>query len=98
MKRVTCTEYDKLKLEFLRNHPDYSVTTSPIDQYDTYRKVYSTEKGEFWFEVIGPVYEKATAKVDVKGVEVTLTGDVKLLKTEGWSTDDPNSIVTYEKY
>ncbi len=86
--------FNAVKKDFLMRHGDWSVETSPMDEYGTYYKDYICEDGAQWHEVMRPVYEKAT--VEVKGVKVDVT--VKLLETEAYNTDDSVSIYYYEKF
>ena len=65
-----------------------------MDEYGTYHKTYACTDGAVWFEVNRPTYEKAT--VEVKGVKVQV--EIKLFETEGWSTDNSQSIYCYEKF
>lgn len=98
MKVVSTKEYDEKKIEFLHRHDDWKVTTSPMDEYGVYHKTYVCTDGAVWNEVNSPVYERAEAETEVKGVKVVLREYVKLLCTEGWSTDDSHSIYCYERF
>lgn len=98
MITVTPEIYEKLKIRFLSKHENWEVETSPIDQYDTYRKTYHCEDGADWFEVINPVYETITLRGFSHGIAIEETKEIKLLKVEGWSTDYSKSVVCYERY
>ena len=98
MNIVSNTEYEKAKSAFLKKHPDWVLTTSPIDSSGTYTKTYIAEKNSAFYEVFRPVVEHATAEVEVKGVKVKIADDVKLLEIECWSSDHSESLFTYEKF
>ena len=97
MNVVTTREYEKKKIDFLHRHDDWKVETSPMNEYGQYHKTYVCTDGAVWYEVNTPVIENVETEVEVKGVKVTLRADVKLLCTEGWSTDNA-SIYCYESY
>lgn len=98
MKILTTREYEKAKIDFLHRHDDWRVETSPMDKYSCYHKTYICTDGAVWNEVNTPVWEKAEAEVEVRGIKVKIQQDVKLFYTEGWSTDDARSICCYEEY
>lgn len=98
MRTVSTAEYEKAKIAFLHRHDDWTVETSPMDEYCCYHKTYVCTDGAVWNEVNMPVWETAEAEVEVKGVKVKIQKDVKLFCTEGWSTDDACSIYCYEKF
>lgn len=86
--------FNAVKRDFLHRHDDWSVETSPMDEYGSYSKVYVCTDGAQWTEVMRPVWEKAT--VEVKGVKVDV--DVKLFETEAFNTDGATSIYYYERF
>lgn len=92
---MTLHEY---KSKFLKAHneADWRVETSPMNEYGRYYKEYIFSDGASMIEVNMPVYEKASAEVEVKGMKVTIEKDIKLLETEIWNTDDAKSYKFYE--
>lgn len=98
MNIITTSEYEKRKIAFLHKHSDWTVETSPMDEYGRYHKTYACTDGAVWTEINEPVYETAEAEVEVKGVKFTIKQEVKLFRTEGWSTENPTSIYCYEKF
>lgn len=90
---VTTREYEKTKAEFLHRHPDWNVFTSPMDEYGCWHKDYICEDGHTWTECMRPVHKKVEIEVAKCKVQV----EIKLLETEGWSTES-GSIFCYEKY
>lgn len=98
MNRVSTQEYETKKQAFLRRHEDWTVETSPMDEYGRYHKSYICTDNAVWTEINEPEYQTVEAKVEVKGVQFILKQEVKLFRTEGWSTDDATSIICYEKF
>lgn len=96
--RVSTQEYESKKQTFLKRHNDWEVITSPMDEYGRYHKSYICSDNAVWTEINEPEYEKVKIDTEVKGVKVTIEQDIKLFRTEGWSTDDPTSIICYEKF
>lgn len=95
---VTASTYAKAKSEFLKKHDDWKVETSSMEN-GKYHKEYICSNGDIWYEVNEPAWRTATADVEVAdGVVVTITKDVKLFRTEGWSNKHPTSIICYEKW
>ena len=91
---VTSRDYTEDKKNFFEKHDyDYSVETSPMNQYGEYSKVYSFADGAAWCEHMSPYY--ATEEIEVKLVKVTV--DVKLFRTEYWSTEAPSKYY-YERF
>lgn len=92
--------YLDYKRDFIRKHSkaDWSVHTSPMDEYGQYTKIYVFTDGAQLTEINRPVWETATAEAEVKGIKVTLTEEVKLMETEAWNTDDATSVKFYEKW
>ena len=88
--------YIEYKNAFIKKHnsADWTVHTSPMDEYGQYCKNYIFTDGAVLTEINRPVYE--TAEVEVKGVKVEVT--IKLLETEAWNTDDAKSVKWYEKW
>lgn len=87
-------EYEYEKYGFLRKHELKDVITSQMDEYGVYHKEYICEDGAIWYEVMSPVYEKDT--VEIKRVQVEV--EVKMLRTEYWSSDNAESKFYYEKF
>ena len=98
MNIITTSEYEKRKIAFLHKHSDWTVEISPVDEYGRYHKTYACTDGAVWTEINEPVYETAEAEVEVKGVKFTIKQEVKLFRTEAWSTDDATSIYCFEKF
>lgn len=94
MNILTTAEYAKEKISFLHRHNDWKVETSPMDEYGTYHKTYTCEDGAVWNEVIRPIWD--SIYTEVRKVKVNI--GIKLLETEGWNTDNAQSIYCYEKF
>lgn len=94
MKIINYNELAEAKKNFLNKHDDWSVETSPMDEYGTYDKTYYCSDGAQWIENYRPVYERTT--IEIKGVKIPVT--VKLLETEAYNTDDAQSLLYYEKF
>lgn len=88
--------YIEYKNAFIKKHneADWTVHTSPMDEYGQYCKNYIFTDGAVLTEINRPVVE--TVKVEVKGVEVEV--EIKLMETEAWNTDDAKSVKWYEKW
>ena len=91
------TNYDTFwreKKDFCQNHDsDYTVCTSPMDEYGRWHKTYLFTDGAVWSELMTPEFE--TAYTEVHGVRVEV--EVKMLKTEYWSTEQ-GSKYYWEKF
>lgn len=94
MNILTTAEYEKKKIAFLHKHNDWQVETSPMNEYGEYHKTYICTDGAQWTELNRPVYKTIEAEVCKAKVKV----DVKMFETEGWSTDNAESIFCYEKF
>lgn len=91
---VTYSEYITDRRNFFRKHDnDFRVQTSGLDEYARYTKTYIFEDGAMWYELMGPEY--VTTETEVKLVKVKI--DVKMYKTEYWSSESPSKYY-YEKY
>lgn len=90
---ATYKEYREEMQAFFKKHGEWTVETSPLDEYNRYTKTYSFEDGAQWFEVMGDCWEEAEA--EVKGMKMTV--NVHLYKTEYWSTE-AGSKYMYERY
>ena len=97
---TTYSSYLDYKRAFIKKHSkaDWTVETSGMDEYGKYIKTYTFTDGAQLIEVNRPVYEKAEAEVEVKGIKVKISETVKLFETEAWSTDNPNSVKFYERF
>lgn len=95
---ITTAEYNSRKLAFLRKHEDWTVETSPMNEYGQYHKTYACTDGAIFTEINEPAYETVEVETEVKGVKIRIKQEVKLFRTEGWSTDDATSITCYEKF
>lgn len=95
MKVVDYKEYSSNKQAFLERHNyEYRIETSSMNEYGVYHKEYICDDGAIFYEVMGPVYEKVTTEVH----KVTITVDVKLFRTEYYSSDDAESKYYYERF
>ena len=91
---VTYNEYRNDKQKFFKKHKnDFNTYTSPLDEYNRYYKTYTFADGAIWTEVMSTEWE--TAEVEVKKVKVTV--EVKMFRTEYYSTETPSKYY-YEKY
>lgn len=90
--------YIEYKNAFIKKHSkaDWSVHTSPMDEYGQYVKNYIFTDGATLTEVNRPVVETVTVETTVKGIPITIHQDVKLMETEAWNTDDARSVKFYE--
>ena len=95
---ITAAEYQDRKMAFLRKHEDWTVETSPMNEYGQYHKTYICRDHAVFTEINEPVYETVEIETEVKGVKIQIKQEVKLFRTEGWSTDDATSIICYEKF
>ena len=92
--------YIDYKNEFIKRHndSDWSVHTSPMDDYGQYVKNYIFTDGATLTEVNRPVYEMVEVEVEVKGGKVKIKQEVKVMETEVWNTDDSKSVKFYERW
>ena len=91
---VNYEEYTEAKRSFFEKHNyDFETSTSIMDQYGNYNKVYSFQDGAQWFEDMGPEYVKQ--EIEVKRAKVTV--EVKMFRTEFWNTE-AGSKYYYEKF
>lgn len=75
------------KMDFFSEHNhDYFIETSPMDDYGVYYKTYCFEDGAIWYERMSPHTVPVT--VEVNGC--TCRVEVKLFRTEYWSTESPS--------
>lgn len=86
--------YNETFMEFFKNHKesDFKIETSPMVD-NVYYKHYIFDDGAIWYERTDYVVEKATA--ECKGIQFTV--DVKLQRTEYFSSDDAKSRYFYCK-
>ena len=91
----TVKEYFDERAQFFAQHKyDYTMTTSPMDEYGRYFKTYAFADGAYWYESMGPEWDQVT--VEVKRTKVKV--DVKLFKTEYWNSKELTTHVCYEKF
>lgn len=91
---VTYNEYMEDKKAFFEKHDyDYTVDTSSMDEYGRYYKTYNFTDGAQWYEAMSPEY--VTETIEVKLVKIDV--DIKLFRTEYWSTES-GSKYYYEKF
>ena len=92
---VTYDTYIAEKNAFFAKHKhDFECDTSPLDEYNCYHKTYIFADHAVWYECFTPCYVKYTAEVN----KVKIDGEIKMLETEYWSTDNAKSHKYYEKY
>ena len=92
---VTATRYRYERDMFFKKHKnDFELQTSPMDEYGTYHKEYVFTDGAIWYEVMSPEY--VTQEVEVKLCKVTV--EIKMFRTEFWSSDNASSKFYYEKF
>lgn len=93
-KTVAYEKYSDEMGAFFRKHKsEWTLHTSPMDEYDTYTKVYVFEDGAIWCERMSPETVKITVEVNKAFVDVK----VKMLKTEFWSSETCSKYY-YEQY
>lgn len=91
---VTYKEYMENKKAFFEKHKyDFATQTRDMDEYGRYHKTYSFSDGAEWYETMTPTYEIVV--VEIKKAMVKL--EVKMLRTEYWSTE-AKSKSYYEKF
>lgn len=92
--------YIQYKNEFIKRHNDaeWTVHTSPMDEYGQYYKMYTFTDGATLTEVNRPVYREVEAEAEVEGIKVKIRDMVKLFETEAWNTDEPMSVKFYEEW
>ena len=92
--------YLDYKREFIQKHSkaDWTTETSPMDADGKYVKYYNFSDGAQLIEVNRPVWEHVRVFTEVRGVDVVLEDDVKLMETEAWNTDDSRSVKFYERW
>lgn len=98
MATVSYETYMADKKAFLKKHPDWTVDTSSMDEYGRYSKQYMSTDGAIFTEEMYPCWETAEAEVELHGVKVTLKDDIKMMRTEYYSTDDSESRYYYERW
>ena len=76
---------------------DWKVDTSPMDEYGRYVKTYTFSDGFQLIEVNEPSYEKVAIDYEVRGVKFHEEKEVKLFRTEIWTTESSSEIF-YEKF
>lgn len=92
---VTHGIYRTQQAQFFKKHSDanWTVETSPMDEYGTYYKNYYFDDGAVWSERMSVEYVQQ--EIEVKFVKMTV--EVKMLRTEFWSTESKSKFY-YEKY
>ena len=92
---VTYKEYSEDKRKFFEKHNyDYVCDTSSMNEYGSYFKTYSFADGAQWCESMGAEHITTTVEVMKANVKV----EVKMFRTEYWSTDNSSSKKYYEKF
>lgn len=79
---------------FTKHHNHYILNVSDRDEYNYYYKEYYFDDGSMWYEIKGPVIERVKCRVHGLQIET----DVKLYRTQYWSTDNTIFQCYYEKY
>ena len=88
-------EYRRIKDRFFAKHKhDFKTTTGPMDSYGRWYKDYTFADGANWHEDYYPTWETGIAIVH----DVEVPVDVKMLRTEYYSTDDAESRYIYEQF
>lgn len=92
--------YIDYKNEFIRKHnnADWTVHTTPMNEYGQYSKNYVFTDGATLIEINRPVWETVKVETEVKGIKVVIEQEIKLMETEVWNTDDATSVKFYEKW
>lgn len=98
MNIISTKEYEVRKIAFLHKHEDWKVETSPMDEYGRYHKTYACTDGAVWTEINEPEYQTVDVETEVRGLTVKIKQEVKLFRTEAWSTEDATSIYCYELF
>lgn len=79
------------------NKADWRVDTSSMDEYGRYVKTYTFTDGFQLIEVNEPSYETVELDYEVRGVKFHEEKQVKLFRTEIWTTESTSEIF-YEKF
>lgn len=85
--------YERANFMYKNIEHNMRVETSPMDEYGTYYKNYIFDNGAVWSERMSVEYVQQ--EIEVKLVKMTV--EIKMLKTEFWSTDSKSKYY-YEKY
>lgn len=95
MKLMTVDDYVNQKIRFFNEHHGDLIQTneSPLDEYGYHHKTYVFSDNAVWYEMCGPSYEEAEMKVKNLRYRV----NVKLLRIEYWTTNDPESYICYKR-
>lgn len=92
---VNYLQYSNEKFKFFKKHKNnFEVTTSQMDEYGKYNKTYAFKDGSCWYEIMSPEY--VTETVEIKLAKITI--EVKMFRTEFFSSDDSTSKYYYEKF
>ena len=93
---MTALTYKSLWIK-AHNKADWKVDTSSMDEYGRYVKTYTFTDGFQLIEVNEPSYEKVAIDYEVRGVKFHEVKEVKLFRTEIWTTESASEIF-YEKF
>lgn len=85
-------QYMKEMEEFFHKHGEFTLKISDM-KHNWYMKTYTFAEGAAWYELCGPVLEKAEA--EVHGLKFSM--EVRLLRVEYWSSE-AGSKSYYEKF
>lgn len=102
MKKITRTA-DMTALTYkglwikAHNKANWKVETSPMDEYGRYVKTYIFDDGFQLTEVNEPAYETVNLDYEVRGVKFHEEKQVKLFRTEIWTTESSSELF-YEKF
>lgn len=92
---VTYKEYTEDKKNFFETHDyDFTTFTSQMDQYGRYYKTYNFADGAQWTEEMGP----ETVKKEIEVMKAKVEVEVKMFRTEYYSSDNASSKRYYEKF
>lgn len=92
---VNYESYSNEKKAFFKKHDnDFRCDTSSMDEYGRYWKTYIFEDGAQWYEAMSPEY--VSQEVEIKMCKMTI--EVKMFRTEFWSSDNATSKFYYEKF
>lgn len=92
-KIVTMQEYEKERINFLKNNEVVNVITSPMIDNE-YHKDYLCEKGQNMWEANSIM--TVSREVEVGATKMMV--QVKVIRHELWHTQDMNTYIAYEQF
>ncbi len=98
MNTVTYKDYNNDLIKFCQKHSKHElrVYTSPFIDNQYIKSWYYSDGSEF-HEVNQNVTEVVTVPVEIHGIKLDKTFEIKLVKHEYWSSDNSVSKYWYEK-